>query len=324
MAEPRWFTEADVVDALDLQQAIAAVRHLFAAADTGGATNMTKGHLAWGGGHGLHATGAESGELGLVAAKVWTHTGGGATPLAALWDRGSGALVAVLEAFALGQMRTAAVSAVATDALAAKDASVAAVLGAGKQALSQAAALAAARPLAELRIWNRTPERAEALATAARAGGFATTVIVSSSPSAAVDGADIVTTATRAREALVTAADLMPHAHVNGVGAISPERRELSDDVVTGATTVVADDPVAAAALAIELTGVEDIVPLSSVVADPARRAAGRSVFKAMGTGLADLAVGAAAVSSAAQLGLGRPFPTPERRPPRLNIGARP
>lgn len=322
MAEPRWLTEADVVDALDLQQAVAAVRHLFAAAAAGRAVNMPKAHLGWDG-HGLHATGAESEELGLVAAKVWAHTGGGATPLLAVWDRGTGGLVAVVEAFALGQMRTAALSAVATDALAAPDAAIAAIVGAGKQALPQAAALAVARPLDQLRVWNRTLDRAEGLAAVARAEGFAEAVIVSRTAAAAVVGADIVTTATRSHEALLTAADLAPHAHINAVGAISPERRELADDVATGAATVVADDPGAAAVLAVELAGVADIIPLSAVVADPSLRGAGRSVFKAMGTGLADLAVGAAVVANAANLGLGRAFPVPERRTPRLTIGAR-
>lgn len=323
MAEPRWLTEADVVDALDLQQAIEAVRRLLAAADAGRASNMPKGHLSWGGGHGLHATGAESEEVGLVAAKVWAHTGGGATPLLAVWDRESGAMVALIEAFALGQMRTAAVSAVATDALAIPDASIAAIVGAGKQALAQAAALAAARVLTELRVWNRTPEAAESLAAAARDAGFAGAVVVVPTAVAAAEDADVITTVTRSRVALLAAADLAPHAHVNGIGALSPERRELADDVATGAATVVADDPGAAAVLAVELAGVADIIPLSAVVADPSRRTTGRSVFKAMGTGLADLAVGAAALANAVELGLGHPVPTPERRAPRLTIGAR-
>lgn len=131
-----------------------------------------------------------------------------------------------------------------------------------------------------------------------------------------------MTTATRAREAFLGACDLGVTTHVNAVGAISPERRELGADVVAGAGIVVADDPTAAASLAAELADVDEIVPLSAVVADPSRRAEGRSVFKAMGTGLADLAVAAAAIANATELGLGRPFPAPERRAPRLTIGA--
>src|SRR5690606_10867365 len=155
------------------------------------------------------------------------------------------------------------------------DASIAAIVGAGKQALAQAAALAAARVLTELRVWNRTPEAAESLAAAARDAGFAGAVVVVPTAVAAAEDADVVTTVTRSRVALLAAADLAPHAHVNGIGAISPERRELADDVATGAATVVADDPGAAAVLAVELAGVADIIPLSAVVADPSRRTTG-------------------------------------------------
>ena len=69
---------------------------------------MAKTALAWGGGHTLHALGGLDHATGLVAAKTWAHTAGGAEPVLAVWDAETGRLVAMIEAFALGQLRTAA------------------------------------------------------------------------------------------------------------------------------------------------------------------------------------------------------------------------
>ncbi|HEY8545423.1 MAG TPA: hypothetical protein VIL36_10265 [Acidimicrobiales bacterium] len=294
----RWIRESDVVDAVGLPEAIAAVRAALADQAAGRAETMAKAHLAWGDGHTLHAIGAQSAGAGLVVTKTWAHTAGGATPLVVAWDRETGRLRAVIEAFALGQLRTAAVSAVATDLLAAPDAGRAAVLGAGRQALPQLAALVAVRDLDELVVWNRTPAAAEALAEKTAKAGIDVPVAVAATPAEAVAGAGVVTTVTRARGPLLAAADLDPGAHVNAVGAITPERRELDDDVAATARIVVADDPDSARRLAVELAGADPIVPLSAVAAGHHRRGPGRSVFKAMGIGLADLAVAAAVLEA--------------------------
>src|SRR5207302_875353 len=78
--------------------------------------------VVWGEGHSLHALGGEAASAGFVGTKTWAHTAGGATPLLILWDSGSGRLKAVIEAFVLGQLRTGAVSGVATRWLARSDA----------------------------------------------------------------------------------------------------------------------------------------------------------------------------------------------------------
>src|SRR5207237_8443297 len=91
--------------------------------------------------------------------KTWAHTPGGATPLLVLLDATTGALKAVIEAFALGQMRTAAASGVATRWLARKDATEFAMIGPGKQALTQVAAVLAVRTLQRVRVVGRDVER---------------------------------------------------------------------------------------------------------------------------------------------------------------------
>jgi ornithine cyclodeaminase len=100
----------------------------------------------------------------VVGTKTWTHTEGGANPLLILFDAANGQLVAVIEAFALGQLRTAAISGLATRWLAAPDAAEMALVGAGKQALAQVAAVAAVRKLGRVRVASRNPENAAAFA----------------------------------------------------------------------------------------------------------------------------------------------------------------
>src|SRR3954452_12405361 len=99
---PVWLTEADVVQLLDLPQAIDALEAGLRIQAAGGATNMAKTHLGWGQGSTLHALGAAFAEADVVATKTWAHTEGGATPLLVLWDASTGSLLAVIEAFALG------------------------------------------------------------------------------------------------------------------------------------------------------------------------------------------------------------------------------
>src|SRR5437870_352759 len=133
-----WITEADVVAAIDMAGAIAALENGLRAEARGTGHNLDKTHVAWKGGT-LHAIGAVFPSEGFAGTKTWAHTEGGASPLLVLFDSGSGALKAVIEAFALGQLRTGAASGVATRWLARSDADELALVGTGKQALSQAA-----------------------------------------------------------------------------------------------------------------------------------------------------------------------------------------
>src|SRR4051812_13512533 len=112
-----WISEAEVASVLDMAAAIEAIRAGLAAEARGDAVNMVKTHTAWDG-HTLHAIGAVFSHAGVVGTKTWAHTAGGAAPLLILFDAGDGSVRAVIEAFALGQLRTASVSRVATDPLA--------------------------------------------------------------------------------------------------------------------------------------------------------------------------------------------------------------
>jgi ornithine cyclodeaminase len=319
VSDARWITEADVVALLGLGDAITAVETALGEEAAGRARTMEKTHLAWGDGHSVHAVG---GQLdGLVGTKTWAHTPGGAAPLLVLWDAGDGRLVAVVEAFALGQLRTGAVSGVATRWLAEAHADELAILGSGKQAHAQVAAVDAVRSLRRIRVWSRTPEHAAAFAKELVEAG-APAVEVAASAAEAVAGAPIVTTATRARSPILESAMVEAGTHINAVGAITPERGEVHPDVVSRCDVVAADSPAAASRLARELAGVTT-VPLSAIVAAGTGRPAGAdlTLFRAMGIGLADVALGAELAARAGAAGAGRPVPQPVSVPLDLSLG---
>src|SRR3954452_329796 len=154
MADPKWLVEKEVSELIDLPAAIDAVEAGLRLEAAGQGRTMEKTHVAWGGGHTLHALGAALPGRGLAGTKTWAHTGGGATPLLIVWDAESIRLRAVIEAFVLGQLRTAAVSAVATRWMAATGADDMAIVGSGKQALPQVAAVAAVMPIRRFRVFS--------------------------------------------------------------------------------------------------------------------------------------------------------------------------
>jgi ornithine cyclodeaminase len=258
----------------------------------GAAKTMLKTHLSWGEGHTLHAIGGLDGDL--VGTKTWAHTAGGANPLLLLWDSETGERRAVIEAFALGQLRTAAMSGLATRILADSATSVAAVIGTGKQALPQVSALTTVLPIDVVRVHGRDPGRRATMAERVEAE-IGVRCIPTDSVEAATDGAGVITTVTRATDPFLRSSMVMPGAHVNAIGAITPERAELFEDLVDRAY-VVTDSVESARSLATEVKH-RDLVALSSLVGGT-RPAVDVTLFKAMGIGLADVALGRAVLES--------------------------
>jgi ornithine cyclodeaminase/alanine dehydrogenase-like protein (mu-crystallin family) len=149
-----------------------------------------------------------------------------------LFDGETGAPRALLDASAVTEIRTAAVSGVATRLLAREDAKELAILGSGVQARSHLEAMAHARPFARARVWSRTPEHAQAFAAGASAPF---PVEATATAEEAVRGAEVVVTATSAREPIVQREWLAPGAHVNAVGSSIPTARELDAETVAAA-----------------------------------------------------------------------------------------
>ena len=139
--------------------------------------------------------------------------------------------LAVIDASAITEIRTAAVSGAVTQALARPEAGDLAIMGSGAQARSHLAAMAVARTLRRVRVWSRTPANA---ARFAREQGprLGVAIEVCADPAAAVTGADLVCTTTSSGTPVLKGEWLAPGAHVNAVGACFASSRELDASAV--------------------------------------------------------------------------------------------
>lgn len=142
-----------------------------------------------------------------------------------------GQLRAIIDASSITAIRTAAVSGLATQRLARREAGDLALLGAGVQALTHLEAMACVRPLRRVRVWSRTPERRAVFARLATSR-LGIDVDLCATAHDAVIGADIICTVTASREPVVRGAWLSPGAHINAVGGSIPGVRELDTDAV--------------------------------------------------------------------------------------------
>lgn len=142
----------------------------------------------------------------------------------------TGEPLALIDGRALTLWRTAATSALAARILSRPDSRRHLVLGAGALAPYLAMAMRAVRPIEETLIWNRTPERAEAVARGLVETGIAARDVADLS--ASIGSADIVSAATMSRTALILGGWLAPGTHLDLVGAFSPAMRETDDAAV--------------------------------------------------------------------------------------------
>jgi ornithine cyclodeaminase/alanine dehydrogenase-like protein (mu-crystallin family) len=156
-----------------------------------------------------------------------------------LFETGHGRLLAVMDASSITAIRTAAVSAAATRALARPDAARLALIGAGVQAASHLEAITLVRPVTHVRVWSRDPARVRSFVDRARSRGGEIEVEAAPSARSAVEGADIVCTLTSSREPVVRGEWLRSGAHVNAVGASVRTARELDAAAVARARVFV-------------------------------------------------------------------------------------
>jgi len=163
------------------------------------------------------------------AAGLDTHQG-----IVLLSDGQTGEPLAVLNASAITEVRTAAVSVVATDLLARPGAADLAVIGTGVQARAHVLALSQTRPLRRVRVAGRTPDRAAAFAAALQPEVTAQ-IVACPSAQDALSGADIIVTATSSAQPVLRRDWIAGGAHINAVGACLPAARELDSATVADA-----------------------------------------------------------------------------------------
>jgi ornithine cyclodeaminase/alanine dehydrogenase-like protein (mu-crystallin family) len=215
-----------------------------------------------------------------------------------LYDATSGVPLAMIDGAEITARRTAAASALAASWLARSDSRQLALVGAGRVARLLADAHRAVRPIERVSVWARSPAAAAALVGELSERGF--DARSAASVETAVAEADIVSCATLAREPLVQGGWLRPGAHLDLIGSFTPAMREADDACFAGAAIYV--DTREALAKSGDLLGpiargVFAAGDIRGTLEDLARgRVAGRSapaertVFKSVGTALADLA----------------------------------
>ncbi len=316
--------EADVRALLQMEQTITLMEEALRAFSTGAAVQPVRLALPitpYDGYLGLmpaHLTQAGGQALGAKVVSFYTGNAQRGLPthmaVILLWDPATGTPLAMMDGRLITEMRTAAVSAAATRALARADAGTLALLGAGVQARSHLAALRLVRPLRAVRVWSRTAERRNAFA---REMSPDLPVTACETPEAAVRGADLIVTATSSPTPVLQGRWVGRGAHINAVGAPRPDWRELD-----GATVAMARLFVDSRAAALVESG--DIIQALSeraIGADHIRgeigealagRVPGRTspddvtLFKSLGMAVEDVAAAAHVYALARERGMGR------------------
>jgi alanine dehydrogenase len=308
---PIYLNEQHAAQFVDMPSAVAAVRAAFVAQARGEAVKIPRTRLEFGGRRlNLMAGGGRAPDR--YALKSY----GSATYHILLYSAERG-LLAIMEANLLGQIRTGAASAVATQAMARPGAGKVGLIGAGRQARTQIHALHCVGCVSAVAVFarNRTKQAAfcEHLASE-----LALPVRAAGSAEEAVRGADIVITATNSSTPVVMSEWLSPGTHVNAMGANAPSRRELDPQIVLRAALVVTDDIAQAKAEAAEFIDLaragrldwNDVVPLHRIVGSPGFRRDRDAItlFKSLGVGLEDLAIASLLYDRAAASGRFKPL----------------
>jgi alanine dehydrogenase len=307
-AVPLYLTESDVASLVTPSTAVDAVEACFRRMAAGEVTIAPRRRLRLSEGSLADMAASDHG-LRLAGGKLYAATPNGATFVVCLFDAESSALVAVIEADRLGQLRTGAASAVAARHLAKSDACSLGVIGCGHQAETQVACIRAAVPSIERVVaYCRTPEKLAAFCkhTGAEAG--------ESHRDAATH--DVVVTITSSRDPVLRGEWLTAGALVAAAGANVVTRRELDNTVLERARFVCCDlleqaklesgdlvEPVQA--------GVLDWLEVHELHEVVAGEITGRQsdddiiVFKSNGLAAWDVALGAEAVRLAREHGVG-------------------
>jgi ornithine cyclodeaminase len=291
-------TEAQVRAHLNLAQATAALREAFVQHGKGQGAMLARGRAAVqheGNALMVSAMGAALPGSDVMGTKVYSSINGQFQFVITLFSATTGLPLATLEANELTRLRTAAATAVATDALASPDAKVLSIFGAGTQARAHAQALLPLRGFKRVLICARSGA-AEFAAELSSAHGIVAEAVDART---AASSADVIVTCTRATDPLFEGSLVKPGAFVAAVGSSKPVARELDDALLARAALIAVEWLPAAQAEAGEFKraapGViapDKVVELGLLLNNPRLRTPGDiTVYKSVGIGLEDVAL---------------------------------
>ncbi len=200
-----------------------------------------------------------------------------------LVDPETGTPLTIMDGRLITEMRTAAVSAVATKLLAPADAKILAILGSGVQAHSHVEALQLVRRFEEIRVWSHTSEHAKRFAR--EIGAKAT------SAEEAVRGADVIVTVTNSKTPVLKGTWLKAGCHVNAIGACRPDWRELDDEAMSNVVFVDSREGALNESGDVILSGAKIYAELGEALAEKVpSRANETTIFKSLGMAVEDIA----------------------------------
>jgi ornithine cyclodeaminase/alanine dehydrogenase-like protein (mu-crystallin family) len=225
--------------------------------------------------------------MGLKLVSLYPRNAGTAVPtvmaMVLLLRPDTGEPIAFLDGNALTAMRTAAVSAAVTDRLASVDSHVLALLGSGVAARTHLEALSQVRKFDEVRVWSRTRRNADRFAAEHGAKAM--------DAESAVRGADVVVTATPARQPILEGAWLKRGAHVNAIGAPMPTWRELDDEAMSNVVVVESREAAGHESGDIILSNAQMYAEVGEIFAGSKPSPASETtVFKSVGIAVEDIA----------------------------------
>ncbi len=234
-----YFTESEVREMLPMGEAIQLMQTAFERLATGEAMNQPRRRLILPTGSVLHYMAASDGRY--FGAKIYSaHARHGAHFLFLLYRAEDAQPLALMEANILGQIRTGAVSGLATRYMARTDADTLGIIGSGFQARSQLAAMLSVRTFREVRVWSRDSDRRNAFAAECSAA-FSTKVTAVTAAEDAVRASAVVVTATNAKDPVLSSEWVAAGTHVNAMGSNQARRRELPADLVHRADWIAVD-----------------------------------------------------------------------------------
>ena len=234
-----FLTESEVRQLLPMNRALGLMRTAFERLASGEALNQPRRRVILPAGSVLHYMAGSDGKY--FGAKIYsTHPVYGAHFLFLLYRAADATPLALMEANHLGQIRTGAASGFATQLLARPESETVGIIGSGFQARTQLEAVAAAWNLKAVKVWSRSPERRQAFA-AEYAGSLGIPVEATENAEQAVRTADIVITATNAREPVLESGWIRPGTHINAMGSNQAKRRELPAGLLHSADWIVVD-----------------------------------------------------------------------------------
>ena len=313
-----YLTEDDVRKLVTVKDAIATLENLFATWAEPSTINLPRQRARIGHGS-FNLMGAAWGPKQLFGLKAYYGGGNGTRYHVLLYSATDGKLQAMIEADNLGQMRTGAASGLATKLLANPAAATLGVIGGGRQAFTQVAAVCAVRPIKTVHVFTRTPENREKFAARIERE-LGVKARPETTGEAAVGDADVVITITRSAEPVLRANWLKSGVHVNAAGANTPARRELDAETVLRSTVRATDQVAQAQHEAAEYRDLvaagrlkwDDIVEIGNLVIGQATGRRGPNditLFKSLGIALEDIAFADLILRRARERGVGRPMP---------------